>query len=231
MRGLFFIFPILFLSSCFKEKQNNKVKEKSPKVETSFHYINSFGSIKKDTTKFVKLNCGLYINKNGTLAYKALDYSNLGSKDGSDKIIEVYLTTIYNADLSDTIHEGSKEMKFVVDTTTFTIINSFYFKDKNYIYNFSPMWDGGSINLNSDIDLKTFQILECELYAKDKNHCYHRGNIIEGADLKSFQVLDTGYSYQIAYDKKYYFLGGEQMELTEVKKLNLEAIRKKKNGL
>ena len=93
------------------------------------------------------------------------------------------------------------------------------------------MMDGGTIAINPDIDLKTFQILESEFYAKDKKNCYYRGRIIEGADLKSFKVLDKFYSFHTAYDKRNYYDCENKMELTDIKNENLDSIRRKKNGL
>jgi hypothetical protein len=44
-------------------------------------------------------------------------------------------------------------------------------------------------------------------------------------------VLDTSYSPFIAFDKNNYYDGKNKMSLEDVKKQNLDSIRKKKNGL
>jgi hypothetical protein len=44
-------------------------------------------------------------------------------------------------------------------------------------------------------------------------------------------VLDTSYSPFIAFDKNNYYDGENKMSLEDVKKQNLDSIRKKKNGL
>ena len=231
MRTLLSIIIIFCLASCTQRNIEHKAADASKKVDTNFHSINAFGSVSGDTTKFIKLRCGLYINDKGTLAYKAVDNSYRMDTTGNEKPFDVYLTTIYGADLSDTINGGLKEMKYVVDTTTFKILGTFYFKDKNHIYDFNPMVDGGTVAINSDIDLKSFQILESEFYAKDKKHCYYRGRIIEGADINSFKVLDTSYSFHTAYDKKNYYDCENKMKLTDIREQNLDSIRRKKNGL
>jgi hypothetical protein len=231
MRTLLSISIFFCLTSCTERNSEHKAVDTYKKIDTNFHSINAFGSVSRDISKFIELACGLYINDNGTLAYKAVDNSYRMDTTGKEKPFYVYLTTIYGADLSDTINGGLKEMKFVVDTATFKILGTFYFKDKNHFYDFNPMADGGTIAINPDIDIKTFQILESEFYAKDKKHCYYRGRIVEGADLKSFKVLDTSYSFHTAYDKRNYYNCENKMELTDNKNENLNSIRRKKNGL
>lgn len=231
MRTLLSISIFFCFTNCSERNGENKAEGTSKKVDTNFHLVNAFGSVSGDTSKFIALACGLYINDKGTLAYKAVDNSYRMDTTGNEKPLDVYLTTIYGADLSDTINGGLKEMKYVVDTATFKILGTFYFKDKNHIYDFNPMMDGGTIAINPDIDVKTFQILESEFYAKDKKHCYYRGRIIEGADLTSFKVLDTSYSFHLAYDKKNYYDSENKMMLTDIKEQNLDSIRRYKNGL
>jgi DKNYY family protein len=231
MRPLLFISFLFCLTSCSDRNNERKVADTSKKVDTNFHSINAFGSVSRDTSQFIKLICGLYLNDKGTLAYKAVDNSIRSDTIGNEPPFYVYLTTIYDADLSDTVNGGLKEMKYVIDTATFKILGTFYFKDKNHFYDFNPMSDGGTIAVNPDIDLESFQILESEFYAKDKKRCYYRGRIIEGADLKSFKVLDTSYSLHIAYDKKSYYDCENKMKETDIKEQNLDSIRRKKNGL
>ncbi len=119
-------------------------------------------------------------------------------------------------------------MNSVIDTSTFQIMGAYYFKDKNHIYDFSSMSDGGSININWNADVKTFRVLESGIHAKDKNYCYYRGRIIKGADLKTFKVLDTSYSFHTAYDKRNYYDREIKMSLEEIKESNLDSIRFKR---
>lgn len=226
MKPLLILAFVFCFTNCSERNEKNKLSESVKSVDSNFHKIDSFGTLSPDTSKFVKLLCGLYINSKGILAYKAVDYSY-----GFDKPMDVYLSTIYNADLSDSINNGTKEMKDVVDTATFQIIGEFYFKDKNHIYDFSPMSDGGAIEINRDADVKTFHLLESELYAKDKKNCYYRGRNIKAADLSSFKVLDTLYSWHTAYDKNNYYNGENKMQVAEIKKENLDSIRVKKRKL
>lgn len=231
MSPLFFIGFVICLISCAEQNSERTAGGPSIKVDTNFHSINAFGSVSGDSSHFIKLNCGLYINEKGTLAYRAVDNSYVMDTTGNERPSYVYLTTIYYADMSDSINGGLKEMKYVVDTATFKMLGTFYFKDKNHFYDFNPMSDGGTIGINSDIDAKAFQILESEFYAKDQNHCYYRGRIIEGADVKSFKVLDTSYSFHTAFDKKNYYDCENKMKFTDIKEQNLDSIRRKQNGL
>lgn len=231
MRTLLFISFILCLTNCNERSSEHKTQIANQSVDTNFHSINAFGSVSGDTSKFIKLACGLYINEKGTLAYKVVDNSYRMDTTGHSKPLDVYLTTIYYADKSDSINGGLKEMRYVVDTATFKILGSFYFKDKNHIYDFNPMSDGGTIGINWDADVKTFKVLESDFYSKDKRYCYYRGNIIEGADINSFKVLDTSYSWHIAYDKRNYYSSENKMSAADIKEQNLDSVRRKKNGM
>jgi DKNYY family len=231
MRTLLSISFFFCLTSCYEQNSEHKAEDTSKKIDTNLHSINAFGSVSGDTSKFIKLTCGLYINEKGTLAYKAVDNSYRMDTTGNSKPLDVYLTTIYYADQSDSINGGLKEMKYVVDTASFKILGSFYFKDKNHVYDFNPMSDGGTIGINWDADVKTFQVLESSFYSKDRKHCYYRGNIIEGADINSFKVLDTSYSWHIAYDKRNYYSSEKKLNLVGIKEQNLDSVRRKKNGL
>lgn len=107
MRTLLSISFFFCLTSCTERNSEYKAEETSKKVDTNFHLINAFGTVSGDTSKFIELTCGLYINDKGTLAYKAVDNSYGMDTTGKKKPLDVYLTTIYDADLSDTIHSSA----------------------------------------------------------------------------------------------------------------------------
>lgn len=107
------------------------------------HLISAFGKVSFDTSTFTKLNCGLYMNSFEVIAYKAIDNS---LKFDSTMPLDIYLTTVYNND-SDSPGDDMKEMRFIVDTATFTIISNGDFEDMNYRYQFHPMSDGGTIGI------------------------------------------------------------------------------------
>lgn len=206
MRALLFISLIVCLTNCGEHNSESKSKATSKKG---------------DTTTFKVLACGLYMDKKGNLAFKTHDFTD------QDR----YLTDIWYADRTDSINGGLKDMKYVVDTATFKILGTFYFKDKNHVYDFAPMSDGGTIGINWDADVNTFQVLESDFFSKDRKHCYYREIIIKDADVNSFKVLDTSYSQDIAYDKRNYYNGEKKMNVADIKKQNLDSILHRKNGL
>lgn len=224
---LFFSF-----SGCQEQQRKSSIIDNSSSIDTNFHDINSFGQVKfGDTSRFYELKCGLYINSEGIVGYQAIDNSNrMMDTTGSRKAHYIYLTTVWGADKSDTINGGQKEMRYVVDTTTFRLLG-LYGIDKNHVYDINPMLDGGTIGINQYADVKTFQLVGNDFFAKDKRHCYYRGRIIEGADLKSFKVLDTSYSHFIAFDKNNFYDGEEKMSLQNIRQQKLDSIRQRKRNL
>ena len=123
-------------------------ESRNPNVQTvannkGDHLIGAFGKVDFDTSTFNKLNCGLYENSFGVIAYKCTDNS---LKFDSTKPLDIYLTTVYYQD-SDSPGDDMKELRFVVDTTTFVILLNNVFEDKNYRYQFTPMSDGGTIGI------------------------------------------------------------------------------------
>jgi len=233
MRFLLLLLLIIFSVGCLHKKDQKEIEiEGDFKLpDTNFHEINEFGRIRWDTSKFIRLKCGLYLNNEGIVAYKTINQSYRDEKLEDARDISIYIATIYGADPIDTIDGGQKEMRYVVDTSTFQILGTFYFRDKNHFYDFNPMSDGGTIGINNEIDSKSFRILESEFFGVDYKHCFYRGRLIEGADLKTFKVLDTSYSFHTAFDKRNFYEGANKITTADVQEQNLDSIRKKKHGL
>ena len=53
---------------------------------------------------------------------------------------------------------------------------------------------GKRINQIDEHDLETFEVLDNEKYARDKNSVFYIGRIIKNADPKSFEVIGNDYS-------------------------------------
>ena len=138
MRLLTISFLFFGFSSC---RNTHKPNVQSVTYTKGDHLIDAFGKVGFDTSTFKKLDCGLYMNNLGVLAYKAIDNS---LKFDSTRPLDVYLTTVYNQD-SDSPGDDMKEIRFVVDTTTFAMLPNGHFEDKNHHYQFTPMSDGGTI--------------------------------------------------------------------------------------
>ena len=84
-----------------------------------------------------------------------------------------------------------------VDLKTFEIFKiknySNYAKDRNYVYHYNILADYcmiSFIDANAKIknaDPQTFEVLN-ETYAKDKNHVYKNGEVLDGVDPESFEI-------------------------------------------
>src|SRR4051812_43435321 len=98
MRPLLLIWLLLYLTGCSQRNEKNKTNKAAATIDTTFHLINAFGHVSGDTSKFWELNCGLYLNNKGILAFKAVDNSYRMDTTGKGRPLDVYLTTIYNAD-------------------------------------------------------------------------------------------------------------------------------------
>ena len=85
------------------------------------------------------------------------------------------------------------------DAATFVAIGGGYFKDKNWFY----WWD----KILVDASASTFDVLEDSGYAKDSQHIYHGGDILEAADPDSFRLID-GYENWYATDSAHVFIRG-----------------------
>lgn len=222
---------ILMAISCASRKDVKQAADDPGFRDTLYHEINAFGGIRGDTSRFVPLKCGLYMNREGVIGFRTIVSTRPTGTPADTIPLYIFLTTVFNADPSDSINGGQKEMRLVVDTSTLEMLGAFYFKDKNHLYDFNEMHDGGTIGINTDIDKNSFQILESEFYGKDNKHCFFGGSLIAGADVKTFKVLDTSYSPYIAYDKNNFYYCQNRMTKKEVMEKRLDSILQKKGGL
>jgi len=228
LSGLFFLFMFI---ACTSRREDKQAADKFNSPDTLYHEINAFGGIRGDTSRFVPLKCGLYINREGVIGYRTTVSTRPTGTTADSIPLYIYLTTVFDADPSDSINGGQKEMRLVVDTSTLEMLGHFYFKDKNHVYDFNQTHDGGTIGINTVIDKNSFQILESEFYGKDNKHCFYWGRLIAGADVKTFRVLDTSYSHYIAWDKNNFYYGENRMTKKEIMEQRLDSIRRKKSGL
>ncbi len=141
MRCTVISFVLLVFYSCQESQHQNSQTIPNSKGD---HLVSAFGKVGFDTSVFKRLHCGLYINRSGVVAYKAIDNS---LKFDSSKPLDIYLTTVHNQD-SDSPGDDMKELRFVVDTITFAILSNGDFEDRNYRYKFTSMSDGGTIGIS-----------------------------------------------------------------------------------
>jgi len=133
-----------------------------------------------------------------------------------------YINWVYGADTQDTTgNAGLMEMKFVIDTLTFKFLSWMYWSDKNRVYGYNSMSDGGTVFFIEDADPRTIKALGETPYAKDKHHVFYKGRPIDGADVPSFKIIKDNKIPELAKDKNKYYFSGDPMterELAEFRK-------------
>lgn len=172
--------------------------------------VSSYGQTVTDND-FTKMNCGLYNNKAGEIAFKS---SCLKDDNGNHTIC--YATWGYLMDEGDTVNSEIVELKNIVDTNTFIILNEFYCKDRKYVYAIFYTSGGATFNITKNVDVKTFTPIGQSSYGLDKQHVYFRTQLVKSSDLKTFKVFDE-YG---AYDKYNYYYYGEIITRDEAQQMN-----------
>lgn len=169
---------IILSLTCFACNHQNKTQQEP--VDTALSIPDTF--YPKVTYK--PLRCGLYISDSQDIAYKSAEVFHDST---GDEFMDRYITRIYNGQEEE--DGGPAFMKRVVDTATFTMLNPYYFKDKNNIYCFAATSDGGMISTLAGIDLKSFRVnKQNEAFARDKNYTFRYGYIVEKKDRAKFGV-------------------------------------------
>ena len=169
------------------------------------------------------LNCGLWINKKGDLAFKT-DYPLRG-----DSKLEVWSSRFMtNFGYGE---EENATLKSVIDTATFRQLTYSFYRDKNNIYEHYDMLGGGWFanfkDVEPKVDVATFRMLN-GYYARDANFIYDgRNGIISNTDVKTFIVLKDE---PFAKDKNNYYQWDSIIEKEQMKdSTTKEAIRKLNN--
>lgn len=160
----------------------------------------------KNPLGWKKLECGLYINNDGEIGFPTRPNFIFKEDElrGEDKMCPNKFITY----LSDSI-----ELKNIIDTNTFIHFSSSFYLDKNNIYNYYSMCDGGYLFLFSD-DTSGFEVLNDEFVRHNSTiHHFRRGKI--DADISSFKISSELTS--IAKDKKGYFQFGERVSDEQLK--------------
>ena len=219
MRTLTFILTLLFSTTLLLGQPASK----QVKTDSIIHKFRQCEDcpVLSDTIIYKLLKCGLYFGSNGDIAYRTEEVYN----DNFDKRTR-YINWVYGADITDTVNGGLKEMKYVIDTTTFKFLSVLYWADDKNIYGFTPMSDGGTVYFSDIADRKTFVVLDGSGYAKDKANVYYRGTIIQGADLKTFKSVKHKEITELACDSLYFYQTGHRLTEKEVEEFSLKKIRR-----
>ena len=149
-----------------------------------------------------RLKCGLYINSIGDLAFATNPQIAFTPENEleAERCPNVFITEFGT-------YEDSTQLKEVVDTVTFEHLGANMYKDKNHLYSYYAMCDGGYFNIFSN-DTAGFSYLG-GVYFQFKSKIYHTRQGEIDADAESFVVYeDFG---QIAKDKNGYFSFNERI--------------------
>lgn len=180
---------IILTVSLFSCNQSPKADKKSDNYDsdtlrTSFNH------------EWNKLRCGLYTNSKGDLAFATdpeIAFTPQNELE-AERCPNVFITEFGT-------YDDTTKLKAVIDTTTFKPLGANMFKDKNHIYSYYAMCDGGYFDIFSD-DTTGFALLS-GTYFQFKSKIYHTRHGLMDADAASFTVFeDFGH---IAKDKNGYF--------------------------
>lgn len=154
-----------------------------------------------------QINNSLYIDTNGSLGF-ATDPSIVNiprSELEGERCANVFLTTIGS--------QGEQSLNEIIDTSTFIELGASFYMDKNHIYNYYAMCEGGYLNIFSR-DTSNFKILS-SCYASHDSTIYHHRNGPLDADFESF-VVSSEFSCT-AKDKNGYFRYDDRISNEELK--------------
>jgi hypothetical protein len=177
--------------------------------------------IKNKNVSWKEIKGGLYLSPEGEIGFaSAQRFANIRrEKLKGETCANVFITTMN--------WDDTTKISSVVDTATFEHLGSDYYRDKNHIYNFYSMCEGGYFKIFSS-DTSDFRLLS-SCYARHKDEIFHHRN---GGPLKvdvaSFRVSQT---YEcIARDKHSFYEYGDPVTEEELKEsMGEEAFEKIKN--
>ncbi|MFV0541488.1 MAG: DKNYY domain-containing protein [Aestuariibaculum sp.] len=180
---------------------NNRV-ERISKYRTTVDSINKV--LGWAETKF-----GLWKSKNGDLGLKTTEGFDV------ENSIDKYICRLTDG----------RSLKEVIDTLTFKVLGSSFYKDKNHVYTHFVMLDGGFFQIVEDADVKTFKVLG-SCYAKDKNYIFgERALKMEDVDYKTFKTCNDCGCF--AKDKTNYYFWDDKIDINNITdKETLEIIKK-----
>lgn len=122
----------------------------------------------QDGKKYIAIKDGLFKDEEGYLYFRTKDWSQ------GDSPVYRFIFVVYSEKFET---RGIKEMKAVIDADSFKSLGSSYYKDKNYIYYFKEMHDGGTMSIVDDVDYQSFELIEKTINsdAKDKLGLIYQG--------------------------------------------------------
>ncbi len=146
-----------------------------------------------------EMECGLFMSPDGVIGFASNPvFANYTRDELSGYNHEVcrnnFLTTFGYS-------EDTLTLNAIIDTATFTQTESGFYKDKNHIYNYYAMCEGGYFNIFGSDPSSFRSIGGC--YAAYQGKIYHERNGEMNADFKTFRTKrEFG---PVAKDKDGYF--------------------------
>lgn len=131
------------------------------------------------------------------------------NKPNIDKATFQEINYIYSKDKNGvylTDGKGGWEKIEGLDPDTFQVLTD-YIKDKNGVYIISDYIGKFEIEKKPYMDGRTFEEMD-ELYSKDKNNIYYKGERIIGVDIPTFEKLDK---YVYSKDKNNIYFRGKKI--------------------
>lgn len=179
----------------------------------------------KDNKQWTQVRDNLYINAKQQLALK-FPYANRCSMFSSEHVQVDQSLPLRNDRFYLHLGFGGEEelsLNDTIDLKTFRQLpQSNFYKDKNHVYRYFDMLDGGNFGI-FEADPQSFEIIDA-CYAKDKNHIYEeRSGKLEGVDYTSFKPM-TGAGC-IALDKNGYWFWGDHKESKDLSAEEREMIK------
>ncbi len=157
-------------------------------------------AVAQEDESWQQLKGRLYLNTEGELGF-ATDPRVLGLSPAElgERCKNVFLTTI-GSNYETSLNE-------VIDTASFEELSADFFKDKNFIYRYHPMCEGGYL-LTFSNDTENFRILNSQYAIHDTMIFFRMGNEVK-ADYNTFAIC-TQFPI-IAKDKNGYFEWGQRV--------------------
>jgi len=150
-----------------------------------------------------ELQCGLYIHSSGDIGFPT-----------EPDLVFIPPSEIYdersicpNNFLTHLGDDTSKQLKLVVDTTTFEAIGTGFYKDKNNIYSHYAVCDAGTFSVFAE-DTASFKLIG-NSYAHYQSKIYHHRLGLMDTDPASFK--SSAEFGQAAKDKDGFFSFGERI--------------------
>ncbi len=130
--------------------------------------------------RFIKNN--LYTDKLGELGFQTLQSLNEGKQ-----MVHNYITTMYIPETDQYV-----PLKTLIDTATYEEVGeTAYYKDKNRVYLFYALSDGGFLKIMEDADAATFHAVGA-CYAKDKERVYVQSEgELKNVDYATFRSSES----------------------------------------